>query len=96
MTTMEDIENLVQEILGGRGEPWPTDITDCVFLQIEHDPGRRGRYCAVVQQLSGQGKNGQQIVNQYIGKRVKQLTTGMNLEWCDSPRSSLIKSYTKH
>ncbi|HUV93689.1 MAG TPA: hypothetical protein VMX14_02505 [Anaerolineae bacterium] len=96
MSTLDDIESLVREILGDGEGPWPADITDCVFEQIEGDPGRLRRYWTIVQHLNAQGKNGQQVVNQYIGRRVKQLTTKVNQGWCDSPRSSLIKGYTKH
>jgi hypothetical protein len=93
---LEPIEDLVQDILSDYARPWPTDITDRVFLAIEHDESRRRRYWSIVRELDGQAKKGQQIVNQYIGKRVKVLTTGVNRGRCYSPRSSLIKSYETH
>lgn len=90
---LEDIEGLLREILR---RSWPPDITDKVFLAIEEDQGILERYCGVVRELDDQGKRGQQVVNQYIGRRVKQLTTGVNLGRCYSPASSLIQSYEKH
>jgi hypothetical protein len=93
---LEPIEDLVQDILTGYAAPWPTDITDKVFLDIEEDESRQQRYWSIVRELDGQAKKGQQIVNQYIGKRVKLLTTGVNRGRCYSPRSSLIKSYERH
>ncbi|TEU18722.1 MAG: hypothetical protein E3J21_05280 [Anaerolineales bacterium] len=93
---LEEIESLVRNILNDHGEPWPTDITDQVFLAIERDPERCELYWRVVRELDAQGKKGQQVVNQYIGRRVRQLTTDVNRGRCGSPRSLLIKSYEKH
>jgi hypothetical protein len=93
---LEEIETLVRNILNGYEEPWPTDITDQVFCVIEENPERCELYWRVVRELDAQGKKGQQVVNQYIGRRVSQLTTGVNRGRCDSPRNSLIKSYEKH
>ena len=93
---LEGIEDLVQDILSDYAEPWPTDITDRVFLRIEGDEFRRQLYWDVVAELDGQGKRGQQVVNQYIGKRVKLRTTGVNRGRCYSPASSLVQSYEKH
>ena len=93
---LEEIETLVQGILNDYQELWPTDITDQVFCAIEEDPERLKLYWRVVRELNAQGKKGQQVVNQYIGRRVSQLTTGVNRDRCYSPRSSLIKSYEKH
>jgi hypothetical protein len=93
---LEEIESLVQDILSSDKEPWPTDITDRVFCAIERDPGRHKLYWRVVQELDAQEKKGRQVVNQYIGRRVRQLTTDVNRGRCYSPRSSLIQSYEKH
>lgn len=93
---LEPIEDLVRDILRDYAGPWPTDITDHVFLNIEGDEFRRQLYWEVVAELDGQGKRGQTIVNEYIGSRVKLLTTGVNRGRCYSPRSSLIKSYERH
>ena len=93
---LEPIEDLVRDILRGYAEPWPTDITDRVFIAIEGDQFRKQLYCEIVVELDGEGKKGQQIVNQYIGKRVKLLTSGVNRGRCHLPRSSLIKSYEMH
>ncbi len=93
---LEEIEALVRNILNGCEEPWPTDITNRVFLAIQENPERCELYWRVVRELDAQGKKGQQVVNQYIGRRVKQLTTGVNRGRCYSPRSSLIQSYEEH
>ena len=93
---LEQIEHLVQTILGGHAAPWPPDITDEVFVEIEQSLNWMKLYRGVVEELDSQGKRGKQIVNQYIGRRVKLLTTGVNRGRCYSPRSSLIKSYEKH
>jgi hypothetical protein len=93
---MEEIEILVHEILDDHEEPWPEDITDHVFLAIEGNPVWLDLYWRVVRELEAQGKKGQQLVNQYVGRRVKQLTTGINRGRCHSPLSSLIQSYEKH
>ena len=95
-TMLEPIEDMVRHILSNFQEPWPPEITDQVFLAIEGDPGECDTYRDLVRVLDEQGKRGQQIVNQYIGKRVKQLTTGVNQGRCHSPCSSLIQSYEKH
>jgi len=93
---LQDIERLLQEILRDYGPTWPTDITDQVFVTIEGSPERYALYCRVMREIDAEGKNGQHVVNQYIGRRVKQLTTGVNRDRCHSPCSSLIKSYEKH
>ena len=93
---LKQIENLVHTILRGHETPWPTEITDSVFLAIEGNPGWLELYWDVVQELDAQGKNGRLGVNSYIGRRVKQLTTGVNRGRCYSPVSSLIQSYEKH
>lgn len=93
---LKEIGSRVHDILLGYGGAWPTDITDRVFLAIEGDQLRAEVYWDAVAELDGQGKRGQQIVNQYIGKRVKDLTTGVNRGRCYLPRSSLIKSYETH
>ena len=96
MSVMEEIETLVRETLSRYKEPWPTDITDRVFCAIGENPTQFELYERVVRELEAQGKNGRQVVNQYIGRRVRQLTTGENRGHCYSPRSKLIQSYEKH
>lgn len=93
---LEEIESLVQEILSRHEGPWPTDITDRIFCAIEENSQWHEQYQRIVQKLNAQGKRGQQVVNQYIGRRVKQLTTGVNRGRSYSPRSSLIRSYERH
>ena len=81
---------------GRNVERRPPDITDKVFLAIERDQRNVQRYCGVVRELDDQGKRGQQVVNQYIGRRVKQLTTGVNRGRCYSSRTASIQTYEKH
>ncbi len=92
----DDIKSVVIDILDSYGGRWPTDITDQVFLAIERHPARSQTYWHLVEDLDEQGKKGQQIVNQYIGRLAKTRSTGLNRGRCYSPRSSLIKSYEKH
>jgi len=87
------IDKLIEETLVGL---WPTDITDQVFCAIEDDSERLRVYSKVVKNLNAAGKNGEYIVNQHIGKLVRQLTTGVNKGRCNNPRSGLIKSYERH
>ncbi len=93
---MESIEAIVQDILNAHVGPWPEDITDLVFLAIEHDPDRLAHYKKIVRELNTEERRGQQIVNQYIGRRVKQLTTGVNRGRNYAPESTLIQSYERH
>ncbi|HUW94151.1 MAG TPA: hypothetical protein VMW58_00040 [Anaerolineae bacterium] len=93
---LEPIEDVVGDILSNYAEPWPPDITDQVFLAVERHPRSCETYWDLVRDLDDQGKRGQSIVNQYVGRRVKLLTTGVNRGRCDSPRSSLIQSYERH
>ena len=83
---LEDIESLVGEILSKHEAAWAEGITDAVFLEIERSPNWMKRYRTVVEELDAQGKRGKQVVNQYIGRRVKLLTTGVNRGRCYSPR----------
>jgi hypothetical protein len=93
---LAEIDTVVERILGGYAPPWPTDITDLVFLHIERDRPKEWIYRNVVRALDTEGKRGQQLVNQYIGKVVKHRTTAANRGRSYSPRSSLIQSYQRH
>lgn len=94
--SMYDIDEMVQRILRSQKKPWPTDITDRVFLAIEGNRRDYEAYFRTIREIDAQGKNGQMRVNAHIGQLVRQLTTGVNRGRCNSPRSSLIKSYERH
>jgi hypothetical protein len=67
------------------------DITDRVFLMIEHDPGLRREYDELL--ASGISKRG---LNAQLGKRVREQFHLRNIGRCHNRRSSLIKSYERH
>jgi len=67
-----------------------TDITDYVFLAIEHDDAAMREYLAVT------SKSGKDEVNQTIGKKVKELLNLENDGETTKCKSSLIESYTRH
>ena len=82
----EDLEVLVSEILSGLTQPYPEDITDQVFLSIEHNPEFLRQY----RLLAGQKTN---AANRIIGKLVKKLT-GLEVKGkCRNPQSTLIKTH---
>ena len=84
----EDIEDLVRKILSGFSRPYPMDITDQVFLTIEHNL----EYLRLYRLYSGENTNG---ANAMIGKMVKEIT-GLKVKGtCRSPQATLIKTYTK-
>lgn len=84
----EDIEDLVREILRRFNRPYPEDITDKVFLTIEHNQ----EYLRLYKLYAGEDTS---AANPMIGKMVKELT-GLKVKGkCSNPESSLIKSYTK-
>jgi len=67
-----------------------TDITDYVFLAIEHDDVAMREYLDVT------SKSGKDEVNQTIGKKVKELLNLENDGETTKCKSSLIESYTRH
>jgi len=85
--SVEEIEDLVLEILGRVNKPYPQDITDQVFLAIEHDPYRLRRY----KLFTGQDTA---TANAWIGRLVKE-HTGLKVKGiCSDPKSQLIKTYS--
>jgi len=66
----------------------PTDITDLVFLEIENNYIERYTHLAKVKT--------QDTLNQIIGKHIKSYWHLKNIGTCDSPKSKLISTYTKH
>lgn len=84
----EDIEDLVNEILKKFNRPYPENITDQVFLAIEHNQ----EYLRLYKLYSGEETS---TANAMIGKMVKEIT-GLKVKGtCRNPESSLIKTYTK-
>jgi predicted transglutaminase-like protease len=67
-----------------------TDITDHVFLSIEHDEELMREYMTNVNRYN------LEPVNMAIGKKVMEILNLANLDENDTPKSRLIKSYTRH
>ena len=67
-----------------------TDITDHVFLSIERNDDLMRKY------MSNVNLYGLDAVNTTIGKKVKELLSLENIDESDTPKSRLIKSYTRH
>jgi methionine synthase II (cobalamin-independent) len=66
------------------------DITDHVFLNIQYDESLMREYMTRV------NENSLQIINQAIGKKVKEMFDLENIDVCSNPKSFLIKDYTRH
>ena len=87
--SMDALYDLVESNLRRFQGNYPIDVSDQVFVGIEFDPAQLKIYRAAV------AKNGQNAVNERIGALIQQLTGLNNLGPCDTPLSSLIKSYEK-
>jgi hypothetical protein len=85
---IEEIEELVTEILRKFHKPYPPDITDQVFLAIEHDPNKRRRYEIFV------GQDNKATTNQWIGRLVSEYTGLKAKGVCTEPKSHLIQTYS--
>jgi hypothetical protein len=83
---MGGLEHLVQEILQDFEEPYPEDITDQVFLEIQRNQDYMNRY-------SLYAENHKDTANQIIGKLVSKHTGLHRLGTNKNPKSCLIKSY---
>jgi hypothetical protein len=85
---IEDIEDLIKKIIKKINRPYPEDLTDQVFFDIETNPEMLRRY----KLFAGDNTH---TANSMIGKFVKEYT-GLKVKGtCKNPKSSLIKSYTK-
>lgn len=84
----DEIRDFVAEILRGLRQPWTSDITDKVCLNIESRRDRLSHYQKLVKEF------GQPTVNVSIGIYVKQLTGMESTGRTATPKSGLISSYT--
>lgn len=84
----EDIEEMIEKIVKTKKRPYPLDITDQVFLTIEADPELLRLYHLYA------GEN-THAANCMIGKFVKQFTHLQVKGTCTTPKSTLIKTYTR-
>jgi predicted transglutaminase-like protease len=82
MTVNEYAEQVVNRFI--------TDITDYVFLSIEHDEEHMREYMTNVNRYD------LEPVNQAIGRKVMEILNLENLDVNDKPKSKLIKTYTRH
>jgi hypothetical protein len=67
-----------------------TDITDYVFLAIERDDEAMREYMSKVNEFE------LKPVNTTIGKKVKEMLNLENIGECDTPKSRIIQTYTRH
>lgn len=81
------VDNLVREIMSRRRRPYPRNITDQVFVEIEKN--HRARYDSIIAQYDSR------VVNQYVGRLVKAITMLKVIGRNTKPRSKLIKSYSE-
>jgi hypothetical protein len=84
----DEIRDFVSEILQGLRQPWPPDITDKVYLNIESRRDRLSHYQKLVTEF------GQPTVNISIGTYVKQLTGMESTGRMATPKSGLLSSYS--
>ena len=83
----EEMEDLVTEILRRFRRPYPQDITDQVFLAIEHDINKKRQYEIFAH-------DDIPTANAWVGRLVKE-HTGLKVKGtCTTPKSQLIKSYS--
>ncbi len=66
------------------------DLTDHVFLHIQHDEELMRGYQTMI------NENSLRSVNQAIGRKIKEVFDLKNGEICSKPKSWLIKDYTRH
>ena len=82
----EDIEEIIETIVGQIHKPYTSDVTDKVFVAIEKNP----EFLRLYNLYCGGNYN---TINPMIGKYVKEIT-GLHVKGrCHNPRSNLIKSY---
>lgn len=82
------VERLVADSLAKLGKPCSDRVTDDVFCAIESCHSLRTRYDELVAQ-------GGRSVNSRIGRTVREQTGRRTGPRTNSPRSSLIRSYSK-
>ncbi len=86
---MEEVELLVREVLRTFARPYNEDITEDVFVAIERNIDWKRQYDDLCSDLE------QGVVNQQIGKSVKEITRMRPIRSVKARRSTLITSYTK-
>lgn len=87
---LDELKHFVQEYLESNPE-WEEDITDQVFLAIEANVIADTRY----HRLIYNNPQLQEIVNQQLGRFVKEFTDLEVLSIEQSPKSKLIKTYSR-
>ena len=88
------IKKFVQDLLNTFPAPHPPDLIDQVFVAIENNPTRLGRYEQLIEHFSSQGKNGKLTVNSSIGYYTRDLTGMVTLSSGNSATSNLVQSYS--
>ena len=82
-----EVDALIDEIMTRWRRPYPRDITDQVFLEIQKNYS--SRYENIIAQYDSR------VVNQYIGRLVKSITHLETKGRNNKPKSKLIQSYSE-
>jgi hypothetical protein len=86
----EGVKTLVQEVLSAEFyEPYGEDVILEVCQKVDNNPDWKRTYSQLSDELS------RDVVNNWIGKYVKQLTRMKNLRPVKAPEGNIIASYTK-
>lgn len=83
------VRDLVQQILDERHPRMNEDIIEDVFLIIEQTPAYRTKYESLKDDLKWW------VVNNWIGRYVKDLKAAASIREVPATRTSLISGYTK-
>ena len=90
-TTVADyINEVLRRFSKGNGSI-TEDITDRVFMMIQHNPQLYQEYNGLI--ATETSKRG---LNSRLGKRIREHFCLQNIGRCHNPKSRLIKSYKRH
>lgn len=95
MSWQDEINTLLDQVfqLPHFVSPWPVDVTERAFVEIEKDPALLNTYRTICHRFPA---NGQKTVNKYIGKQMRLRTTDVNRGRATARETKLIKTYEKH
>lgn len=85
----QGVYDLAADILQTLSSPYPEDIIEDVFLEIEANANWMQRYRELEAELR------KKVVNAWMGQYVRDITTMKTIREVTAKRSSLIKDYTK-
>jgi hypothetical protein len=85
----QGVYDLVAEILGTMPAPYGEDVIEDVCVAIETSPGLFVRYQGLCEDLR------QWVVNNWIGKYVKERTGKTTIREVQAKKAKIITAYTK-